>query len=272
MPRLTEQDEEIWSAWERRCRAHERTALFRGRLARAWNIIQRFLEAEPAAYVAWSAGKDSTALVCLVTEVIVGRTIRLRTKAMSVKDDLDFPGEEAYLKQIAEQYNIDLDIVRPEQSLQTLLGRLDGEIDPSEDFHSRVSEFSRIAFYPLIEAYQKNHGRAVFLGLRGEESKGRKMNAWLRGPIYERKDGGRICQPLSCWSGLDVFAYLFSRDIPILNIYKCCRFHENPSFVRKSWWLPGSNTRHGGMVWLRTYWPELYNNLRQLLPDVSFYG
>lgn len=222
-------------------------------------------EANQDAYVAWSGGKDSTALTHIVSTEVPG------VRVMSIKDDLDFPGEETYIRDLADQWGVVLDILRPGRSLQELLHQM--EVLGDEDIHSRDASFGMEAFYQIIAGYRAERDRPeVYLGLRKEESYGRLMLRNTLGAKYTKADGEVVCQPLCDWRGIDVYAYLLSRDIPLLPLYQCVRLHDRPERVRKSWWVPGAAARKGGMVWLRTYYPSLYRRVREMCPTSSWFA
>ena len=45
---------------------------------------------------------------------------------------------------------------------------------------------------------------------------------------------------------------------------------SNPGAIRKSWWLPeGNAARHGGVAWLRHYYPSLYRTLAEWVPAAA---
>lgn len=263
-PLLTEEDRRIWNMWEMVCRRYARTDRHKRAVDKAMQVVREVVERAPRAYVACSGGKDSTALVALAAAC--GSSPRV----MSVKDDLDFPGEEEHVRGLCVALGLDVDVLHPPYSLQDWLKRQGKHLPADEDFHGRGSVFSADAFYSVVDAYRRSQGSpGVYLGLRKDESYGRLMNRVTRGPIYEKADGEVVCQPLCDWTGMDVFAYLFEHDLPILPVYRCCRFHESPERIRKSWWLPGAHSRKGGMVWLKAYWPSLYGRLCEILPDAS---
>lgn len=267
-PRLTPEDHRIWDAWARTALAHARTRAHARAVDQARAAVEAMTERCPDAYVAWSGGKDSTALTHLV-RVDCG----VPARAMAVKDDCDFPGEEDYIRTLASEWGVVLDVVRPPISLIAWLREHAQRLDASEDVHGRSAELSRVAFYGPIDAYAQAWGRpGVYLGLRGEESHGRRMNAATRGAVYAQRSGDTVCQPLRNWRGLDVYGYLLARGIEPLHVYRCVRLHDRPDRVRKSWWLPGAHTRHGGMVWLRAYYPTLYAQLANIFPDARRHG
>lgn len=264
-PLLTDEDRDIWHRWERECVTYARLREHRRRVGHARRVVHEMMARAPDAYLAWSAGKDSTALVHLaLAEGVPGRI-------MSIKDDLDFPSERPYLVARALEWDCldELDVLTPSFSLLGWLAEHADELDPGEDLHGRAAAFADAAFYALIEEYRnRQETPGVYLGMRADESRGRAMNYATRGAIYRKEDGEVVCQPLATWTGRDVWAYLFTHEIEPLDVYRCVRLHEHPSRVRKSWWLPGSHSRWGAAVWLRTYYPSLFARLTEAMPDV----
>jgi len=196
-PILTSADRSTWEQWERLALAHAGLAVHKARVQRSLGIVADMAKRCPSAYIAWSGGKDSTALVHLVC-VEAGLPVR----AMSIKDDLDFPGEEEYVLDLSAEWGVACDIVRPPFSLQDWLKQHGAELDPGEDMHGRDVAFAKKAFYLVVEAYRLSHASpGVYLGLRKEESRARMMNRIQRGPIYTKKTGETVCQPLCDWTG-----------------------------------------------------------------------
>lgn len=263
-PVLTDQDRKIWEAWRRECLMWTRTSTHKRRVQAARDDVRRMMDICPDAYVAWSAGKDSTAMAALCAEE------GIRGRYMSIKDDLDFPGEVEYLKSVAGQLEIadKLDVVWPPISLQKWLEEHD--VRSGEDLHSRQHKFSQDCFYSVIDDYRSAAGiPGVYLGLRTRESKGRRMNRWCRGKIYRKLDTETVCQPIADWAMQDVYGFMFERDIEFLHVYRCVRFARKPGVVRKSWWVPGHGVKDGETAWLRHYYPSLYQRLLELFPDAQ---
>lgn len=236
----------------------------RKKVERSKRIIENFLElTDGNAMVSWSGGKDSTALAHLVA------SIKPDIAIISEKDDLDFPGEKEYVKSVAEKFGWNLTIIEPEESLWEFVKK---EVNVTEDIHSRAALLSKRFFYPLMEKMNRSF-KGVFLGLRAEESKHREKNFQTRGFIYQKKDRSWICIPIAHWTADDVFAYLIAHDIPILDIYKKFEpFFDSPKHIRKAWWIPGGNARHGYVSWLRYHYPDLYARLIEIFPEVKSYG
>jgi len=261
-PVLSEEDLRKWGQWERLCVAHARTREYAREIGRAEQAIREMAARCPGAYVAVSGGKDSMALWHLVTQ-----RCAIPAGAMSVKDDLDYPGEREMVEATAAAWGVPIDVLTPPSLLDWLREHGD-TADASDDMHGRRADLADRFFYRLLDDYREARGTpGVYLGLRAEESKGRAANAYARGAIYQKATGEVVCQPIWHWSAIDVFTYLLEHEIPIHPVYRCCRDAEHPGRIRKSWWVPGAHSRKGGMVWLRTYWPSLYRRLCQILPD-----
>ncbi len=267
-PILTTEDHRIWDMWHKTSLLHARLRSFRNRVDSAKRIIKTALKStEYSLAIMLSGGKDS---VCMTHLAVV--ELGLSLDAISEKDDMDYPGELEYIKSLARTLKLNLKVVTPAVSMKELIKKLyqSGITAPTEDVHGRATNFSSEHFYKLIERASSKY-RGIMLGLRANESRARKMNFYRRGSIYLKKSGKIVCTPLITWSGLDVMAYMFSRGIEPLPVYKCIAFMHSrePWRIRKSWWLPGANSRFGGVAWLRRYYPSLYAELVKMCPETS---
>jgi len=240
--------------------AHAQTASFNRRVEKSREIISDFLRRGLTTRVMWSGGKDSTAMLHLAY------TLDEDIVATSEKDDMDFPGEKGYVKHVAEKYQVSLDILEPEGSLWEGLG----DVDVTEDLHSRGTTFSDEHFYSLLEAYHERQGvEGIMLGLRKHESGGRYANRLSRGHTYQKEDGMWVCCPIVDWTAKDVFAYLISRDVPILEVYFKTKLSEGPESIRKSWVLPGRSSKWGQSAWLRYHYPEVYSRIAETNDEIT---
>ena len=263
-PILTTEDRRIWENWCMAARLHARTKLHKRRVERALADVERFSCQTERPYVAWSGGKDSTAMTHLAC-VLGGHQ---DWRVLSIKDDLDFPGEEEYVLGLGKEWGLQrLDVVHPAFSLQGWIAEHLDTMEIGQDVHARTAGLSRAAFYPLIDEYADGiDADGVLLGLRAEESPGRRMNRASRGTVYAHSDGRLRCTPVADWKALDVYGYLLTHDIDPLHVYRCCGLAVSPGDVRKSWWFPGAHVNYGATVWLRTYYPSLYHKLCGIWP------
>lgn len=269
-PVLDAEDRRVWEGWRRTFVVHTRTAAYRRAVEQARQVAARALEGAASPLVSWSGGKDSTALAHLV-RVGLGANVL----AVSEKDDLDYPGEEPYVRDLAAAWGLRLEIVRPPVSPMTWLLERRGRLSAGEDMHSRSAGLSRACFYGVMERANEGHD-VILWGLRAEESGRRRTLLATKGPLYQLKDGGWRAAPLASWTGIDVFAYLQAYGVEPLPVYKCCGWlpehRAKPWRIRKSWWIPGAYAANGQVAWLRRYWPSLHVRLAELAPDHRCYA
>lgn len=252
--------------WQEYYTRWSKTDIYKRNLQRAIDISSEFLEMDLNHNVSFSCGKDSTVLVHLVNSIKPG------IKIVSEKDDMDFPEELPYLERLREKYNLNIDVITPPVSLWEEI--LKHSI--TEDIHSKGTDFSDEYFYGLLAKYHKeNNVNASFLGLRQSESRGRAMNFRTKGHIYFNKSWGGfgqwICQPLALWSAKDIFAYLFSNDVPIMEVYFKTKFVKSPEDIRKAWILPSHQSNQGQALWLKYYYPQIFNKLAMIKPEMRKY-
>lgn len=249
--------------WREYYSTHASLNSYKKRVDKAMEVICDFLETGIKSYCSISGGKDSTAMMHLVWRV------EPQTVFVSEKDDLDFPEEKEYMELLKNQYRLNLTILNPKVNLWEVLQNHDF----TEDIHSAETAFSKEHFYGLLKDFKEANGyEGVFLGLRAKESKGRLHNYIKNGFIYHNKSWNQfVCQPLAQWTDTDVMAYLFSNNIPILDVYFKTKFVNYPHEIRKSWALPSHQSSKGQALWLKYYYPEIFQRLSIINPKMRLY-
>lgn len=272
-PVLTADDRAVWDVWWRAALERSRTQAHRRKVDRARAAIGEALSAPGAR--SWccmvSGGKDSTVLAELVGEVAPG------THAASEKDDMDFPGEVEFVQSLCARAGLPLTVLTPPVSPREVIAREAARLGPTDDWHGRAAELSKVCFYEVVEAHAAAYA-GIFLGLRSEESRGRALNRATHGALYRKRPSERhpagqwVSTPLCDWRGIDVYAFCAARGIELLPVYRCVGLmhREEPWRLRKSWWLPnGATARYGGVAWLRRYYPSLYRQLVAWMPQAT---
>lgn len=259
-PRLSADDIEAWASWQRVFAIHANLSSLQRKIDRAKELVSREIDRSKSPMLGWSGGKDSTALAHLVVVELGAKHVAL----VSEKDDLDYPGEEEYVRGLAERWNAKLELVRPDVSPAAWIESRATFMRAGDDIHSRSSGLSKACFYGVME--RSNEGRdLVMMGLRAEESSRRAGLLKNKGVAYTLKNGTRRAHPLAFWTGQDVFAYLARAGVEPLHPYRCIGLmHRHaPWEIRKSWWLPGCGSAHGQYAWLRRYYPSLFERARR---------
>jgi phosphoadenosine phosphosulfate reductase len=104
---------------------------------------------------------------------------------------------------------------------------------------------------------------SFFVGLRSDESVGRRLTLKNHGMFYQNTSGKtRIC-PLKDWNTKDITAYTYQNRLPILSKYLIEGFDARTTAA-----IP-SKFPHETIQSLKTRDIESYNKLLTLLPDVK---
>lgn len=170
-----------------------RSPLFQQKVSNALQHIAQALEAGKA-YVACSWGKDSVVLAHLVQQV--DSSVLLFHDGSVDEDEQDNYAQvrSTFLERFPMPYK---GIVR---------GYNDG---------SGGGLYEQLPDLPV-----------VFLGLRAEENRERKLSLRRYGIMHQYKSHSPLhprgtwrCCPLACWKWIDVWAYIISADLPYLSAY-----------------------------------------------------
>jgi len=256
--------EKSLSYWKTLYLIHARSKCFQNKVKRSLEIIDEFFTQCKNPCVSISGGKDSTVIMDL------SRKIKKNVKMVSEKDDMDFPEELEYMENLKKKYSLNLDIISPSVKLWDIIKNYDF----LEDVHGKNTNFSKEFFYKILKEHKEKHNiDGIVLGLRAEESKGRRYNFKKRGFIYWNETlQEMVCQPIAHWTGKDIFAYLFKYEIPILDVYFKTLFVDSPEDIRKAWVLPSGQSSQGSVSWLKYYYPLIYQKLCDMNLLMSTYA
>lgn len=244
-----------------RYRLRAKLSIYRRRVDRALGIIHDALAIGPA-YVAFSGGKDSSALLHLV------RSIAPETPAFFYDSGAETPGTWEIIHQTPN-----VQVIRPLRDIVEL-ARAGGMFGAEGGDEPIFPE--EIRYYLIEEPAARVRAmgyRVTFLGLRQEESRAREISLKRRGAIYQRQDGAIIACPLRDWEGADVFAYLFAHDIPISRVYlDPAQTDRERERERTGTMLGTINADRGRIQRLRRVYPEVWTWLRQTFPELGRMG
>lgn len=203
--RITDADRRAWDRLERFDARLAWSAVMDRRIETAQQHIIDFVAAGPC-YAGVSWGKDSMALAGLIMST--GVRVPLVWVRMSPRDNPDCVlVRDAFLARFptAEYHEITVECRR----------RPDGGwvVDvPTGVIVRRPDLTSGPGFAIASERF----GDRYLTGIRSAESAARKMREATHGIATER-----TCAPISRWSGVNVFAYLYRAGLPVHPAYAC---------------------------------------------------
>lgn len=246
---MNRNDRDIAGLWSRH-------PTHRRRLDKSVEIIKESFKHCNRPFVAFSAGKDSTVLADLVLDANPKVPLRfLSSGETRLIHDVD-KVIEYFVARGADVQEINMDRVFADGwegatwDEQRKAGRRDMEL--------------------LNDGYD-----AVFMGLRAEESRNRQislMNLRTEGlPPYcykykeMRNKMMRIC-PLAEWKHEDVAAYLYARELPVLEWYEDYGIKS-----RTTARLTGDAVRQNVLVWLKRKDLTAYTKLVERFPEFGLY-
>jgi phosphoadenosine phosphosulfate reductase len=244
---------------KKRYLVHSKLRSFKRKVKKSQEIIKESTKyGKVAVSVSW--GKDSVALADLVIKTIGPVPI------MHMASSYRLPGfehVEDYFRAIT-----DVHIVDPEETVDEVIVRLmKSGLCYEHNQHKRQAAANPKKRKGV--SWSKKNGIDVqMLGLRAEESIGRRENVRAHGVIYSKKSGTIISMPIIYWDVSDVWAYLISNDVPWHTLYDKETHGYTRDTLRNTGWLTTVDALEGRIVWLRYHYPDLYEKLATAFPRV----
>jgi len=258
-----------WDAWTRLWSATARGVAFARRVAQA-KAFARQGNAVGRMYCSLSGGKDSVAMTGLLVEAGIKPMCAHATCGLNLPESL--PTSE----RTCELLDLELDIVEPEEDAWALLARLPPGRDVSDPCPEREELLAACSAGNLMVQYgYESDFIGLFVGLRANESRARKMNAQVRGSVYRNSiDDKWTCLPVLKWTARDVFAFLISRGLPIHPFYRgACDLGFSPEEARVDWLFgPSACNARGACYSVKKLYPDLWRQLITVRPEMTAYG
>jgi len=184
--------------WQRTFLSWAKTEIHRKRVSMSWEIVENALRGYGKTYVSFSGGRDSTCVLHLI----------LQQKQDILVLHWDFG-----------RYFIPKEVEREIRKILRILGVRNLRIETSPRYESLKRHATNILGSDFLgklsmRLYQEGY-RAVFLGLRKEESYKRRRRMIAGKNLTQIEE---IC-PIQDWTWLDVWAYIVSNDLPYLSHY-----------------------------------------------------
>lgn len=222
-------------------------------------------------YIAFSGGKDSLVALHLALQAEPNAPVCFFDAA------LEFPETYTYIADLAEAWNLNLDVIaahRPTLELLIENGTWSHTATPGPV----TNLFQNKIGLPAQTAVQR-HGPGVVWGLRADESNSRRAmfaQSISQGHTHgarSRRDGSYTYSPVWNWTDNDIWAYIARHDLPVNPVYQKLRRLGTPATaLRVSAMLDGNHLEAGRLVWLKRGWPSLFEALATSLPRIREYA
>lgn len=231
------------------------------RAAKASAMVADHLARHPG-YVAWSGGRDSTAVVHLA------RQVDPNVPVVFFDSGLEFPETRAYLAHLADRWSLNFHVIAAQPDALSILvdsgvWEHGARLADGLDLHAALIDV------PARTAHAR-FGVGELTGLRAEESAARRVLLASGHGRYTRKDGSEVCAPVWRWSSTDVRGYLAAHDIPDNPVYqKLVELGAPERNQRVGLAFDVNGLEYGRATWLRLGWPDLWEHLTAALPRLA---
>lgn len=229
----------------------------------AARMMAEFVEGQSVC-LSLSFGKDSMTLLHIAAKHgLLGKLamVMWNNPGIETKDTY------AFRDYVVSQYDLSAVFVETCPSAQTLAETLQ-KSDLSAPHPMREYVYHCLE-KPRWEAMDERGINGTIIGLRADESRGRKISARMRGQsYYNKRELAEMLTPLSWWNTGDIFEYAAKERIPLHPVYaKALKYGVQRHLVRLSTPFDLAFLQTGNFVWLKREYPEVYSQVRELLPQ-----
>jgi phosphoadenosine phosphosulfate reductase len=213
--------------------------------------------------VAWSGGRDSTVVVDLA------RRADPDVPVVWYDSGLEFPETRAYIDQLADAWDLNLNVIPAEPDALTVLVAT-GAWDHAASAGSDVPDLHHSLITAPAAIAHDLFGVGELTGLRAGESVGRRALLAPGRGTYTRSDGSQVLAPCWSWSSLDIRGYLAARELPDNPVYgRLAALGVPERAQRVGVVVDGNNPEHGRFAYLKAGWPDMWTELVAALPRLA---
>lgn len=241
-----------------------RSRQHQARVAESRRILWR-AAAHGTIVVSTSWGKDSIALCDLALETLGGLDM------LHMASPYELPGYDETVAHFSARGRVH--VLDPQRTLEETIAWL-GEVGLG---HERETAHGRRVAHRAkrdrsLEWCAERGFRVQALGMRIAEGGPRARLLRNKGAVYARADGTVVACPIAHWDALDVWARIFSRELP----YNRCLYDAEThgltrETIRNTGWLTTIDAPNGRIAWLRQHFPENYAMLVEAFPRIAAY-
>lgn len=241
-----------------------------------------------AGYLPISGGKDSAVVAHLA------RQVDPDIPMVFFDSGLEFPETYAYLAHLVDAWGINLHIERSRVPLLTVLAS-NGSWDHRAPLSPVRTDLHELLITEPAARAHEQFGAGELWGVRADEAAGRntlyaralgdevrrscngccstpRQRRQTHGGIIRRVDGTVAYGPVWNFSTDDIACYAARHAMPLNPVYAKLQCLGVPKQAQRlSHVLDGSKLEEGRATWLRLGWPQLFDELAEVLPRLREY-
>lgn len=230
------------------------------KVEKAKELIKKTLNECKNPYISTSWGKDSTVVMDLVHNEDPTVPIVYMDSGYAMPDTYEY--RDRYLAQSKAHY---YEIKCPQDYLDLSLKYGLPHIDRTQKDHDKIIKM--IKGEPITDFAKSKGFDCCFWGIRADETRGRAYLLKKYGLNHNDK-----CAPIGFWTTYDIWAYILSKDIDYNTLYD----KEIPPAItryniKNSGWLTTDNIHKGRLLWLKRFYPDIFDKLKEINPQVGNY-
>jgi len=232
--------------------AHAKTRPFGRRVEMARQLLSDFLDRTERPYVAFSGGKDSTALLGLVSDVARHIDVVWSDDEWHLPETLDYIDRVDGLIRVAGQTRHTDWFTSWEKDRPAGAEWVDADADGA-----------------LITWARNNGYDGAAIGIRADENAYRRIHIRTYGPLF-RAETRQVWQvyPLASWSVRDVWAFILSRGLDYNRAYDRLAEIGVPLDQRRVGpFACETALGYGQLAVLKAGWPDLYERFAAAYPQ-----
>lgn len=241
-----------------------RLPVFQRRVEEARRIIDNSITAIKRPYLSCSFGKDSVVLLHLVHQRMPNIPV------VFINSQYCFPDTYVVRDEFIKEYNINLVEIKQPHDYIDIINTYGLPDDRTPAQQQKVVDLLK---KDLANVWAHENGYdGCFWGLRKEEARGRKWLLNVKGSLFFA-DSAKLWRsaPLANWTWDDIWAYIHYFGVPYSGIYDKTRFCDPKHIRNTSWVTTDGAAKNGRVVWLKYYYPDLYNRLVSEIPEIRRY-
>lgn len=205
--------------------------------------------------LALSFGKDSMTMLHICHKYKLLDKIKI---VMWNNSGMEYPDALEMRDYVVERYNLKNFVeTSPEDPYSYFRGK-----DVLDDNVMKTFVFECIE-QPRWRMMDKYNINCTLLGLRNQESRGRRINYCLNGDTYyNKREEAKIILPLAKWKAEEIFTYAAHENIPLHPHYSICDEKGlQKEQARVNMFCDLNDHQRGRISKLKTLYPDHYNNL-----------